>query len=89
MAYALTKKDWAAVDLSKLEPVSFKPEAFKRLVMDKKYKKLVTAMARSYTNKDTSFTDLVKGKGRGLVILLHGSPGTGKTLTAGVFTNRF
>lgn len=27
-------------------------------------------------------TDLIKGKGNGLIILLHGSPGTGKTYTA-------
>ena len=26
--------------------------------------------------------DVVEGKGRGLVILLHGPPGVGKTLTA-------
>lgn len=29
-----------------------------------------------------SFSDLVEGKGKGLVILLHGPPGVGKTLTA-------
>jgi ATP-dependent Lon protease len=27
-------------------------------------------------------TDLIKGKGNGLIILLHGGPGIGKTLTA-------
>jgi SpoVK/Ycf46/Vps4 family AAA+-type ATPase len=27
-------------------------------------------------------SDIVEGKGRGLVILLHGPPGVGKTLTA-------
>lgn len=27
-------------------------------------------------------TDVIKGKGKGLIILLHGGPGTGKTLTA-------
>lgn len=26
--------------------------------------------------------DIIKGKGTGLILLLHGSPGTGKTLTA-------
>lgn len=26
--------------------------------------------------------DLIRGKGRGLVILLHGAPGVGKTATA-------
>lgn len=29
--------------------------------------------------------DLIAGKGNGLIMLLHGGPGTGKTLTAGNF----
>ena len=29
--------------------------------------------------------DLIVGKGTGLVVLLHGGPGTGKTLTAGEY----
>jgi SpoVK/Ycf46/Vps4 family AAA+-type ATPase len=32
--------------------------------------------------KDTVKTDFMDGKGEGLIILLHGGPGTGKTLTA-------
>lgn len=31
--------------------------------------------------------DIIAGKGNGLIILLHGSPGTGKTLTAERFVN--
>jgi AAA+ superfamily predicted ATPase len=27
-------------------------------------------------------TDIIQGKGNGLIILLHGGPGTGKTFTA-------
>jgi DNA polymerase III delta prime subunit len=29
------------------------------------------------------FDDMIKGKGKGMVFLLHGEPGVGKTLTAG------
>jgi hypothetical protein len=29
-------------------------------------------------------SDLIRGKGDGLIMLLHGGPGTGKTLTAGM-----
>ena len=28
--------------------------------------------------------DIISGKGNGLIMLLHGGPGTGKTLTAGI-----
>lgn len=31
--------------------------------------------------------DIIAGKGNGLIILLHGSPGTGKTLTAERFVS--
>ena len=33
-------------------------------------------------NDDTIGTDFMDGKGEGLIVLLHGGPGTGKTLTA-------
>lgn len=29
--------------------------------------------------------DMIAGKGNGLIMLLHGAPGTGKTLTAGTY----
>jgi SpoVK/Ycf46/Vps4 family AAA+-type ATPase len=31
---------------------------------------------------NTASTDLIRGKGSGLILLFHGPPGTGKTLTA-------
>lgn len=39
-------------------------------------------MVSSYVGKTAKLDDLVAGKGAGLVALLHGSPGSGKTLTA-------
>ena len=50
--------------------------------MDKKYKNVVESMVDTYLS-DGKFSDIIKDKGRGLVVLLHGGPGTGKTLTAG------
>jgi flagellar biosynthesis GTPase FlhF len=53
-----------------------------------------TAQGR-WTQKDESnplsgatpfFADAIKGKGRGLLVLLHGPPGVGKTSTAGMFS---
>lgn len=37
--------------------------------------------SRNEQSKDREF-DVVKGKGKGLIILLHGAPGVGKTSTA-------
>lgn len=66
-----------------LQDVKFGGRGFKRLVLDNKYKTIVQALVQSYVEKKSTFKDLVAGKGRGLVALLHGAPGTGKTLTAG------
>lgn len=52
-------------------------------MLDSKYKTIVQALVKSYVEKKSDFKDLVAGKGKGLVALLHGAPGTGKTLTAG------
>ena len=37
----------------------------------------------SHLRQSDRFDDLIPGKGGGVVILLHGPPGVGKTLTAG------
>jgi len=62
------------------------------LVLDSKTKDLVKALIMVRT-PGTGFKqgmslvrkrdDLIAGKGNGLIMLLHGGPGTGKTLTAG------
>ncbi|KAK0657860.1 hypothetical protein B0T16DRAFT_434259 [Cercophora newfieldiana] len=49
-----------------LQPVEWDPHCFEALVLDSTIKKTVQAL----------------GKGRGLVCVLHGPPGVGKTLTA-------
>ena len=55
--------------------------AFDRLVLDQDKKYLITAMVKEHVLSDVS-ADVIEGKGNGLIILLHGGPGTGKTLTA-------
>lgn len=42
-------------------------------------------MVNSHLRQSNSFQDIVPGKGGGVVILLHGPPGVGKTLTAGAY----
>ena len=69
--------------MTQLRPVSFRKNAWDRLVLDAEYKDIVQAMVSSYVDKTAKLDDLVAGKGKGLVTLLHGPPGSGKTLTAG------
>lgn len=62
------------------------------LVMDEQRKNTLKALAKSLARldkhdvemtRDMWTADFVKGKGNGTVLLLHGSPGVGKTCTAG------
>ena len=57
--------------------------AFDSLQIPENQKSIVKALVESHTQRAScNIDDVVQGKGRGLVAVLHGSPGTGKTLTA-------
>jgi SpoVK/Ycf46/Vps4 family AAA+-type ATPase len=77
--------------VSNVEPVKWNKEAFDRLVLPPKTKELIKALLVRTGERATDQIglcggkrqDLIAGKGTGLIVLLHGGPGTGKTLTAG------
>lgn len=56
-------------------------KAFEHLVIEDETKELVQALVSTKLETDQG-TDLIIGKGNGLIMLLHGGPGTGKTFTA-------
>lgn len=64
-----------------IRDVIWNKESFKHLVIDNEIKELVQAVITNQIAKEQS-TDIMKSKGNGLVMLLHGPPGTGKTFTA-------
>ncbi|OQV08643.1 hypothetical protein CLAIMM_12881 isoform 3 [Cladophialophora immunda] len=69
--------------------------AFGRLVLPPGHKKMVLSLiAQHFRNKELQQdkdeqADIVRGKGKGLIILLHGAPGVGKTTTAEGVAERF
>ena len=80
--YSLRDKEWKEVKVDDLRTPQFRQSAFKRLAIKKDHRRILVACVDAYMSETPGFTDLVAGKGRGLVVLLHGSPGVGKTLTA-------
>lgn len=62
------------------------PENFSKLLLSLVHKHVSGSQKEKWESKARSGSkfqiDLVRDKGRGLVILLHGPPGTGKTSTA-------
>jgi len=80
--FSLAQKQWGQFSVSSLEDVVWNDQAFKKLVIDEDRRILIHALVRSHRHDEASFDDIVANKGKGLVGLLSGSPGVGKTLTA-------
>ncbi|EJT69371.1 hypothetical protein GGTG_12990 [Gaeumannomyces tritici R3-111a-1] len=81
LGFGLHDKKWRTLLVKHLHPIKWNKKAFERLVLDSEKKELIEAMVRVHVSSSMS-TDVIEGKGNGLIILLHGGPGTGKTLTA-------
>ncbi|EFX01706.1 aaa family ATPase [Grosmannia clavigera kw1407] len=79
--YHMEKKIWEMLLVGNMEEVQWNDDAFKLLVIGQEKKDLIQALITNRIAADEA-TDLMSGKGNGLFILLHGGPGTGKTLTA-------
>lgn len=69
------------LNVNDIHPIKWNPMAFERLVLDDTRKQLIRALVDVHTSVK-KMDDIIAGKGNGLIVLLHGSPGTGKTLTA-------
>lgn len=75
----MKRKKWLDIEVDRIADV----EDFESLVLDRKTKRLIQALVTNHLQSEKP-TDLISGKGNGLILLLHGGPGTGKTLTAEV-----
>ncbi|KAF2188502.1 hypothetical protein K469DRAFT_566041 [Zopfia rhizophila CBS 207.26] len=81
--FEIKDKKWIKLYVDQLHPVEWNKKAFERLVLDKKSKEMINALVSVHVQTASNrMHDIIRGKGNGLIILLHGSPGTGKTLTA-------
>jgi hypothetical protein len=79
--FNLQRKRWVDLQVDRMDAVVWNKKAFKSLVLAHKTKDLIQALISKQLDSEKS-TDLIHGKGNGLILLLHGGPGTGKTLTA-------
>lgn len=64
-----------------IKQVKWNDKAFGSLVADEATKETIQALVTNQLSTQKG-TDLIESKGNGLIILLHGPPGTGKTYTA-------
>ncbi|KAJ5723737.1 hypothetical protein N7488_001772 [Penicillium malachiteum] len=85
--YALKEKKWLRFDVDSLSEIVWDDRAFDSLVLphadlDMKRLFLACVQSKSKDSESNSFDDVIKGKGRSIIMLLQGPPGVGKTLTA-------
>lgn len=81
--FSLISKKWYWFDVSNIKEINFMSDAFDRLVLPQNIKTLIRSLVVTKPETDKHFDDFIEGKGKGIVILLHGPPGVGKTFTAG------
>lgn len=80
----LMTKEWSSFLIEVLEEVVFDEHAWDHLVLDEDVKTLIKGLVEVTKNKNSSrkmISDVISGKGDGLISVLHGPLGTGKTLT--------
>lgn len=97
LVYTLRTKKWCFIDVRDFEKIRVSPgkirEGWKNLVINPKHKRLLKAMVNDHAatmamdkkaaiSRSGTAIDIVRGKGRGRIVLLHGPPGVGKTSTA-------
>jgi SpoVK/Ycf46/Vps4 family AAA+-type ATPase len=80
--FCLRSKNWERFHVNLIQPITFNSAPFDSLVLPPGYKDLILAFVESQLTLGDAFEDVINGKGGGMVILLAGEPGVGKTLTA-------
>lgn len=81
--FSLVDKKWAFFEVDLIEDVEYNSDAFEKLIFEEEQKQMILSLVKVHTDERLSFDDVIKSKGRGMIFLLHGVPGVGKTLTAG------
>lgn len=84
--YAFTHKKFLEFFVDNISDIKWNSECFNQLVLDPRPKQTIQALVSMHARRNSgdgpAFDDIIEGKGRGLVMVLHGEPGVGKTLTA-------
>jgi SpoVK/Ycf46/Vps4 family AAA+-type ATPase len=90
LVFELDNHEWFSVDVDKLKEKEWNPAAFKRLVLDADRKDTLIRLASTNSRlvQESKSKDVIEGKGKGVVLLLHGPPGVGKTVGPPPYNSR-
>ncbi|KKY14743.1 putative aaa family atpase [Diplodia seriata] len=79
--FSLETKEWCKLFIDCLAPVKWVPNAMASLIIPDAQRSLIQALVTSHRFPENARNE-ASLKGKGLIALLHGTPGSGKTLTA-------
>ncbi len=65
-----------------VKEIEWSKGAFESLVLPANQKELILGFTETQRKSKQTFDDVIEGKGKGIILLLCGPPGVGKTLTA-------
>ncbi|PKY03059.1 P-loop containing nucleoside triphosphate hydrolase protein [Aspergillus campestris IBT 28561] len=78
--FSLDEKAFLWGDPEYFEEIQFDGELWHELILSENIKRVLRSMTANHL-KGYKLNDVIAGKGKGRVVLLHGPPGVGKTLT--------
>lgn len=90
VGFALRERKFVNASISSIRPIKEQNEAFSMLQLHPGHKHMIQSLVKEHfrlserrvKGEDIINQDFIRGKGTGLVFLLHGVPGVGKTATA-------
>jgi ATP-dependent 26S proteasome regulatory subunit len=81
--FALNEKIWCFFLVDKVKSIEWSEQAFEKLSLEEQTKGALKALVETHKDMTEEYDHDIAGKGKGLIFLLYGPPGSGKTLTAG------
>ena len=81
--FALIQKTWGEFSVDNVEEIDWDRKCFEKLALQSDIKDTLQRLVHLHEESRRNFADVVSRKGVGRAFLLHGPPGSGKTLTAG------
>lgn len=84
--FDLERKSWGLFDIDEVEAIKFNENAWKHIVLDESSKNVIEGVVGAFDFSEEAVADEEQ---TGLVILLHGPTGTGKTATVEAIAEHF